>query len=275
MNYPIEAIPKINYTYSLKQDQDKLQVIGKAQESLRIDISEKNDYMGFETDIAPAEKVAIPQVKTPEKPVQPAPVKQVPTEPISNPNSKYFCNNMVQYADQFVQKSCPYRLWCNWGAGCVPANPNTCSQVGLTCATFVDSLTLLNGVALWGNGGQVCKLNSGQVTILKKDVTKLQPGDIFQAGGEVGHTGMFVGRGKLGGTEKVYFSGTRHCYTKYQYDPNGRYVFVHSIGNSEPFQEGRGWPGACYEYYEDLFASGRSQVTQFCRLNVCNGRVKA
>lgn len=173
------------------------------------------------------------------------------------------CGHIVDYAYKFV--GCPYAL--NYIA---ILTPNTCKNGGLTCATFVSSVILgkTSRNQFLGHGAIKCKKNAGTVIRLGTDVNVLQAGDIFQAGEYIpdvkyGHTGMYVGKGTLS-FPKPYFEGLRTCYRIYQPDPNGRPVFIHSIGNEE-----MGQPGVCYEYYDDLFAPGRIQVTMFCRLKEC------
>lgn len=177
------------------------------------------------------------------------------------PPNNEICGHIVNYAYQFAAAQCPYSLdYISF------ETPSSCRAHGLTCATFVSSVIVgsTDRQGFGGNGDMKCKQNAGSVIMLGKDVNVLQAGDVFQAGySSPGHTGMYVGKGILSGA-KNYFSAPRTCYMNYQPDPNGRHVFIHSIGD-----ENRGQPGVCYEYYEDLFSPGRLPVTQFCRLKEC------
>ncbi|MBT4350954.1 hypothetical protein HOD20_00360 [archaeon] len=164
---------------------------------------------------------------------------------------------LVEYAHKYV--GCPYDLNVVKQSG-----PEGCRPVGLTCATFVSSVVIgkTSYSTFYGHGYQKCtvNVNEGRAKMLGNNVEKLEPGDVFQAGGSpVGHTGMYVGKGKLSKPESYF--GIRTCYRKFECDSEGEHIFIHSIGNSNG-----GQPGVCYESYKSLFNSGRYNNYQFCRV---------
>ncbi|MBU0757988.1 MAG: C39 family peptidase [Nanoarchaeota archaeon] len=179
---------------------------------------------------------------------------------------------MIEYAMKYV--GCRYSLNNPQIYG-----PNNCNPVGLTCASYVQSV--LSGASSIGSfPGSGCNMctwggNPGKVQMLGSNVDKLEPGDIFQAkttnrpcigtgqpNSHAGHTGFYVGKGILSNPVNYDLFGISHtCYRKFEFDSNGEHVFIHSIGNSDG-----GQPGVCYEYSDGLLKSGNYDDIQFCRI---------
>ncbi len=180
------------------------------------------------------------------------------------PTSSGKCGFLADYGGEYVEARCLYSL------DAAPiATPQRCNEHGLTCATFVTSVTSLKlGDATHGNGNQQC--NSASVTKIGKEPSILQPGDIFSS--EViysegqrtpwGHTGMYVGRGSLVSGSKGEGS---YCWRQYTPNANGDYIFAHSIGGRN-----LGLPGVCYDTYDHLLGPGSIfKLISFCRPKKC------
>ncbi|MFH2019887.1 MAG: hypothetical protein ABIJ34_00585 [archaeon] len=271
-NFP-EKIPEIGYDYYIINESEETVFIGKAKKSLRMDIGGKDYNFAAEEVkfVEPPPIVEEPQEPIPQEPSAQEPSTSEPSseEPIppdvttESPTLEGKCAYLIEYADKFV--GCPYLLNCGYAnyIACQYFPPNDC-RIGLTCATFVGSVITqqLGFSSFSGHGATKCSSNSDKVIMLGSNVNTLKPGDVFQAGNNIGHTGMYAGTGTLSG--EISYFGIRTCYEHFSPSPSGRNVFIHSIGNSDG-----GPPGVCYEYYEDLFAEGRNQVTQFCRLKAC------
>jgi len=257
-----EKIPVIPYNIFITEENGFPVVAGKSIKSLRMDIG--SESYNFQTEEV--------RYTVPEQPIEEDENDSPPDvgddddfesgPPPNNPASGK-CGYIIDYASQYLE--CPYLLNCGYKnyVACQYFPPGQCKPIGLTCATFVGSVYYFKeGIHLWGHGATKCSSNPEKVSMLGTDVNKLQPGDVFQAGQTIGHTGLYAGRGTL--QEEVSYFGIRKCYERFTPSASGRHVFIHSIGNSDG-----GPPGVCYEYYEDLFAAGRSQVTQYCRVNIC------
>jgi hypothetical protein len=260
-----EKIPSIPYSIYLLDSGSGSIVEAKALKSLRMEIgSEPYNFVAEELQFTVPETPEDEEDDDDDEP--PADIgddDDFESDPPDDGPSEGKCGYIVDYAKQYLD--CPYLLNCGYAnyVACQYFPPNMCRPIGLTCATFVGSVYYFKeGVHLWGHGATKCSSNPEKVTMLGTDVERLQPGDVFQAGHPIGHTGMYVGKGTLSG--EVSYFGTRTCYEHFAPSSSGKHVFIHSIGNSDG-----GPPGVCYEFYEDLFAPGRNQVTQFCRVKLC------
>lgn len=270
MDFPIEAIPRIDFNLTFRQRKENImQVIAKANASLRIDISEKNDFMGFKVDIAPVDTMEEPKNKVPTD-TGGSKVNPIPT-PVTGK-----CQALAEYAKQYI--GCAYASEDISGAF-IP--PNQCDRLTVpgisgatyTCAGLTSSVVLnVYNIYYTGHGREKC--DQGQVHKISKDPNLLKPGDFFSSevrcnGGKNcnagytpwGHTGIYIGRGHV--SNNGY--GRVTCYLTYQYDPNGEPVFIHSNGGGE-----HSVPGVCYATFNQLFNQNSYFVLKdFCRLNVC------
>ena len=191
------------------------------------------------------------------------------------------CQDVVTFADKYV--GAPYSSNTN------ALSPQDAKIIGLQCGAFVTSVFKFGSsmAAPMGNGNQKCynfqtntvsptvemiykrttdfscmsNLNcvKGLVPLTKKELDdmKLSPGDLFSstspttAGLRYGHTGIYVGKGRL----ETTISGNGWIYKKFIPDPNGEHVAIHSgtIG---------------YSYISDLESHNRKMVA-FCRPKGC------
>lgn len=251
--YPNELI-KPAYDYYIIENSE---FVAKSSEYLRMDIGDEDEFNVELSKIIYEEE----KQNEPNKPEEPGdPIIDTPPieEPTDIPKTK--CQFLVDYAKGYL--GCPYSL-----TKVAVLTPDACYSVGLTCATFVGSVvyyTLGSDQYPWGHGREKCEGSS--VTKIGTDVSKLQPGDIFQTelrknDGSFtawGHTGMYVGRGYVSEPGGVF------CHKKYTPDSSGDYIFLHSYG-----WENLGEPGVCYESYSNLFIDNIFVLTSYCRPDKC------
>ncbi|NTV24281.1 MAG: hypothetical protein HGA85_08000, partial [Nanoarchaeota archaeon] len=217
-----EPIPVVDYDIVTIATVGRTEVGLLSQKSVRMDVNAFGTYNFAKDDLS-----TLPQPEDPDPPETPPP----PNPPAGGSGGIYGkCSNVAEYALKYV--GCPYALdYTGY------TTPDKCFNIGLTCAALVKSV--LTGVLgedanTYGNGNENC--NSASVTKIGTDLSALQSGDIFSAEYELssgklsawGHTGMYVGRGKLS-EPKAYWG--KNCYLKYTPDPNGEPIFIHSIGN--------------------------------------------
>ncbi len=159
------------------------------------------------------------------------------------------CGYIVDYAGKYI--GCPY----SFSSECGRSKPEECHSCGLTCALFVQSVYQFGaGVdCLSGNGIAECRSSCNMQRFT--DQSKLQPGDVFASTGstEYGHTGIYVGRGRVGGID--YGRGG----SQFIPDPGGEPVFIHSSGKT-------GEVGVKYTTWDQMFGPGASHTpVEFCR----------
>lgn len=243
-SYP--ELSEITYDILLAKEGKSSKIIGLAKEDIRIAVAESDDY-SFVLEEKKEEEEE-------EEPTTPTPTNPTP--------SSGKCSFVADYAKKYVDYRCKYSY-----PAAPLATPETCNIKGLTCATFVSSVTaIMLGEGTSGNGNGQC--SSPTVTRIGINPSVLQPGDVFSS--EVyyngvftpwGHTGMYIGRGYLVPESR---GEGNFCWRQYVPNPNGDYIFAHSIGYA-----GQTVPGVCYDTYNHLFVNTIFKLTSFCRPNKC------
>ncbi len=268
-----EKIPEIEY--EITSDESKF--IGKAKNSLRIDVGE-NDVFNFKADSPDFIYGRVQEVPSNEVPVPIAPPTTPP--PTTPPVATGTCSALAEYAKRYI--GCAYASYDLSGRLSPPERCDRLNIAGTTGATYTCA-GLTNSIAYnvfridyRGDGRSKC--DQRVVHKIPKDPNSLKPGDFFSSevrcvetrdnkdwciGGytSAGHTGIYIGRGTV--ANNAYQRVT--CYLTYNYDPNGEPVFIHSNGGGE-----HSAPGVCYATYNQLFFQNSYFVLRdFCRLNVC------
>ncbi len=162
------------------------------------------------------------------------------------------CGDVVNTAIQYLGCAYSYTPMLLAPGECVLGRV---AYKGLTCATFVESAYQFSKkIALYGNGNSICDDSSGMHKF--SDSGDLQPGDVISVSGGsagYGHTGIFVGKGKVsnGVSGKESF-----CFTEFTPDENGDLVFIHSIGP------------VCYSNLNQFLSMGYYKPV-YCRHDQC------
>lgn len=189
------------------------------------------------------------------------------------------CQPIVDFAKRYVGP----KRYGDAGRCSPEAAANGCK---MQCGSFVGSVYQF-GAQTWvgGNGNMICdnipiQISSPHYNFLRysKDTSTwtsyrsdnnqetaaffdelhgfLQPGDILSttsptsAGVLYGHTGIYVGRGRL--ENKV----GNNCYSDYVPDPNGDYIIIHNTG----------W--VCYSSLKE-FENNNRMILKACRNDIC------
>ncbi|MBN1501917.1 hypothetical protein JW930_00095 [Candidatus Woesearchaeota archaeon] len=192
--YP-EPLPHIQYDLSLETE-NRLELIGRAQEELRIDVSDD-----FVFDFEPSEAGE----------VQPSPT----------PGD---CQHIAEFAKRYAG--------CRYSETPYIVDPENCPSYGLTCAMLVhNSMYFTTTQRTWGDGKFIC--NDDSFVYRFSTLSELQPGDAAAAISRhpLGHALLYVGRGYVTPDTLVYWV----CHSSYNPAPddsNADYIFIHSTGTA-------------------------------------------
>ena len=173
------------------------------------------------------------------------------------------CSTFVEYAKKYLGTH-------YGGTGLCRAEDAQAGKCTTQCGNFVTNVFRYaepgNPITMNGNGNQKCDLVETRNNKFTNALL-LQPGDIFTSDGpskaakKWGHTGIFVGRGRVEGDAREGTSKANpnnpYCYKTFIPDPKGEPVFIHSVGP------------VCYSTLKQLQKRQRRHILSFCRPNVC------